>query len=74
MADSPATTLSHHTQIHARLQLEILDAREEIARLKAELRADQDPERMGHIQRQIGVSRALRCTCQLGQTRGETTC
>jgi hypothetical protein len=51
-----ATALSHHQQIHARLQLEILDVREEVARLKGELRRDQDPARMGHIQRQIGVS------------------
>lgn len=54
-----ATALQHHQQIHARLQLEILECREEIARLKAELRRDQDPARMGHIQKQIGVSSAL---------------
>lgn len=50
---TPATALSRHQQIHARLQLEILDVREEVARLKAELRRDQDPARMGVIQKQI---------------------
>ncbi|GMK57881.1 hypothetical protein CspeluHIS016_0407150 [Cutaneotrichosporon spelunceum] len=48
-----STALSRHQQIHARLELEILDVREEVARLKGELRRDQDPERMGVIQKQI---------------------
>lgn len=52
---SLATALQHHRQIHARLQLEILDVREEVARLKGELRRDAGPARMGHIQKQIGV-------------------
>lgn len=51
-----ATALQRHQLIHARLQLEILDVREEVARLKGELRRDQDPARMGHIQKQIAVS------------------
>ncbi|KLT40600.1 hypothetical protein CC85DRAFT_287322 [Cutaneotrichosporon oleaginosum] len=50
---SDSTALSRHQQIHARLELEILDVREEVARLKGELRRDQDPARMGVIQKQI---------------------
>ncbi|WOO80628.1 Vacuolar protein sorting-associated protein 53 [Vanrija pseudolonga] len=49
-----STALQHHRQIHARLQLEILDVREEVARIKGELRRDAGPARMGHIQKQIG--------------------
>ncbi|WVQ79954.1 hypothetical protein IAT38_002055 [Cryptococcus sp. DSM 104549] len=49
-----AASLSRHQQAHARLQLEILDVREQVARLKAELRRDQDPGKMSKIQSQIG--------------------
>ncbi|KAK4684228.1 vacuolar protein sorting-associated protein 53, partial [Tremellales sp. Uapishka_1] len=49
-----AESLSRHHQILARLQLEILDTKDEISRLKAELRRDQDPDKMSRIQRMIG--------------------
>ena len=55
-ADDPAQSLSRHAQIHAKLQLEILDVKEEVVRLKGELRRDQDPGKMSRIQTQIGVS------------------
>ncbi|OCF33058.1 vacuolar-sorting protein 53 long isoform [Kwoniella heveanensis BCC8398] len=48
-----ATSLGRHQQTHARLQLEIMDVREEVARLKSELRRDQDPGKMSKIQHQI---------------------
>ncbi|WVF71249.1 hypothetical protein IAT40_006051 [Kwoniella sp. CBS 6097] len=48
-----ATSLGRHQQIQARLHLEIMDVREEVARLKAELRRDQDPGKMSKIQHQI---------------------
>ncbi|WRT66449.1 uncharacterized protein IL334_003407 [Kwoniella shivajii] len=48
-----ASSLSRHQHIHARLQIEILDVRDEVARLKAELRRDQDPGKMTKIQTQI---------------------
>ncbi|WWC62062.1 uncharacterized protein I303_104651 [Kwoniella dejecticola CBS 10117] len=48
-----AESLSRHQQIHARLQLEIMDVREEVARLKGELKTDQDPGKMSKIQTQI---------------------
>ncbi|WVR06988.1 hypothetical protein IAU60_004025 [Kwoniella sp. DSM 27419] len=48
-----AGSLSQHRKIHARLQLEIMDVREEVARLKVELRRDQDPGKMSTIQQQI---------------------
>ncbi|WVQ99621.1 hypothetical protein IAU59_006758 [Kwoniella sp. CBS 9459] len=48
-----ATSLGRHRQIHARLQLEIMNVREEVAKLKAELRRDQDPGKMSKIQHQI---------------------
>ena len=50
-----ASSLSRHQQIQARLQLEIMDVKDEVARLKAELRKDQDPGKMSRIQTQIGV-------------------
>lgn len=53
---SAATSLSRHAEIHAKLQLEIMDVKEEVARLKNELRRDQDPGKMSRIQSQIGVS------------------
>lgn len=49
-------SLSSHRQVYARLQLEILDVKEEIELLETELRRDQDPGKMGRIQSQIGVS------------------
>ncbi|WVQ72512.1 hypothetical protein IAR50_002069 [Cryptococcus sp. DSM 104548] len=49
-----AASLSNHKVIQARLSLEIMNIREEIARLKAELRRDQDPGKMSNIQSQIG--------------------
>ncbi|TYJ54567.1 hypothetical protein B9479_004795 [Cryptococcus floricola] len=49
-----AASLADHKVTHAKLGLEIMDIREEIARLKAELRRDQDPGRMSNIQSQIG--------------------
>ncbi|GFZ43857.1 hypothetical protein JCM24511_01577 [Saitozyma sp. JCM 24511] len=48
------SSLARHQQIQARLQLEILDVKDEVARLKAELRRDQDPSKMSRIQSQIG--------------------
>ncbi|KAL7421623.1 Vacuolar protein sorting-associated protein 53 [Cryptotrichosporon argae] len=51
---SSPDALRLHKQIHAQLQLEILDVREEVAALKAELRRDQDPAKMSEIQRMIG--------------------
>ncbi|WWD17223.1 hypothetical protein CI109_101661 [Kwoniella shandongensis] len=48
-----AASLSSHQKIHARLQLEIMDVREEVARLKVELKRDQDPGKMSKIQSQI---------------------
>lgn len=48
-----------HKRIHARLQLEIIDIKEEIALLAEELQRDQDPSKMGKIQSQIGVSRIV---------------
>lgn len=50
-----ATTLSQHAKIQARLQLQILDVKAEVQRLKGELKKDQDPAKMGKIQKQIGV-------------------
>jgi hypothetical protein len=50
-----ATTLSQHSKIQAKLQLQILDVKAEAQRLKAELKRDQDPAKMGRIQKQIGV-------------------
>lgn len=52
----PAESLAQHEQIHARLQLEIMDVKEEIEVLEQELRRDQDPGKMSRIQSQIGVS------------------
>lgn len=49
-------SLGRTPQIQARLQLEIMEIREEIAQLKAQLMRDQDPERMQLIQALIGVS------------------
>ncbi|ODN82005.1 hypothetical protein L202_02332 [Cryptococcus amylolentus CBS 6039] len=49
-----AASLADHKVTHAKLGLEIMDIREEIAKLKAELRRDQDPARMSNIQSQIG--------------------
>ncbi|WWC89216.1 uncharacterized protein L201_004134 [Kwoniella dendrophila CBS 6074] len=48
-----AESLSRHQQIHAKLQLEIMDVREEVSRLKSELKRDQDPSKMSKIQTQI---------------------
>ncbi|WWD03081.1 hypothetical protein V865_001127 [Kwoniella europaea PYCC6329] len=48
-----AESLSRHQEIHASLQLEIMDVREEVARLKSELKRDQDPGKMSKIQNQI---------------------
>ncbi|KAK8864473.1 hypothetical protein IAR55_001723 [Kwoniella newhampshirensis] len=48
-----AVSLGSHQKIHARLQLEIMDVREEVARLKVELKRDQDPGKMSKIQSQI---------------------
>jgi hypothetical protein len=53
-----ATTLSQHSKIQAKLQLQILDVKAEVQRLKAELKRDQDPAKMGRIQKQIGVCRS----------------
>ena len=53
--DTLATTLSQHSKIQAKLQLQILDVKAEVQRLKAELKRDQDPAKMGRIQKQIGV-------------------
>jgi len=50
-----ATTLSQYTKIQAKLQLEIMDVKAEVQRLKGELKKDQDPAKMGRIQKQIGV-------------------
>jgi len=50
-----ATTLSQHSKIQAKLQLQILDVKAEVQRLKGELKRDQDPAKMGRIQKQIGV-------------------
>ncbi|CAD6583797.1 MAG: Vacuolar protein sorting-associated protein 53 [Tremellales sp. Tagirdzhanova-0007] len=47
-------SLSQHQQISARLQLETLAVKDEVARLKRELRANQDPGKMLRIQSQIG--------------------
>jgi hypothetical protein len=55
MLSGAASSLARHQQIQARLQLEILDVKDEVARLKAELRRDQDPSKMSRIQSQIGV-------------------
>jgi hypothetical protein len=55
----PAESLTRHGQIHARLQLEIMDVVEEIERLEDELRTDQDPGKMSRIQSQIGVRPAF---------------
>lgn len=52
---SAAASLARHQQIQAKIQLEILDLKDEIANLKLELRRDQDPSKMGRIQDQIGV-------------------
>jgi hypothetical protein len=54
-ADPPATTLDQHAKIQAKLQLQIMDIKAEIHRLKMELKRDQDPTKMGKIQKQIGV-------------------
>ncbi|WVW84018.1 hypothetical protein I302_106045 [Kwoniella bestiolae CBS 10118] len=48
-----AESLNRHQEIHARLQLEIMDVREEVNRLKSELKRDQDPGKMSKIQNQI---------------------
>lgn len=56
ITDSLAESLARHGQIHARLQLEIMDIKEEIEILEGELRRDQDPGKMSRIQSQIGVS------------------
>ncbi|ORY20639.1 Vps53-like protein [Naematelia encephala] len=54
-ADFPDTgSLARHHQVQARVQLEILDVKDQVARLKAELRRDQDPGKMSRIQSQIG--------------------
>ena len=53
--DTLATTLSQHSKIQAKLQLQILDVKAEGQRLKGELKRDQDPAKMGKIQKQIGV-------------------
>jgi hypothetical protein len=50
-----ASTLSQYTKIQAKLQLEIMDVKAEVQRLKNELKKDQDPAKMGRIQKQIGV-------------------
>jgi hypothetical protein len=55
MTDMTATSLSQHSKIQARLQLQIMDVKAEVIRLKAELKKDQDPAKMGKIQKQIGV-------------------
>lgn len=55
-----AASLARHQQIQAKIQLEILDLKDEIAKLKLELRRDQDPSKMGRIQDQIGVGRVKR--------------
>ncbi|AAW40845.2 hypothetical protein CNBA3220 [Cryptococcus deneoformans B-3501A] len=49
-----AESLGRHKQIQAKLQLEAMEIREEIARLKAELKRDQDPGKMSVIQSEIG--------------------
>lgn len=54
-----AVSLARHHQIQAKIQLEIMDIKEEISKLKLELRRDQDPSKMGRIQDQIAVSRPL---------------
>lgn len=51
-----AASLSRHQQVHAKLQLEIMEVKDEVVRLKGELRRDQDPGKMSRIQTQIGVS------------------
>lgn len=51
-----AATLDQHRKIQARLQLQIMDVKQDISRLKAELKRNQDPTKMGKIQKQIGVS------------------
>lgn len=56
MLMSVAASLARHHQIQAKVQLEILDVKDQVARLKDELRRDQDPGKMGKIQKQIGVS------------------
>lgn len=56
VADQVDEALMRHEQIYARLQLEILDIKDEIDTLEAELRRDQDPGKMSRIQSQIGVS------------------
>lgn len=58
-----AATLPRHQQIHARLQLEILDVKDEVSRLKVELRRDQDPGKMSRIQSQIGVGKPFALLC-----------
>jgi hypothetical protein len=52
---STVESLTDIPRIQARLELEILDLREEISALKSELARDQDPERMQAIQNLIGV-------------------
>ena len=52
-----AASLSRHQQVQAKLQLEIIDVKEEVSKLKAELKKHQDPGKMSRIQSQIGVSR-----------------
>ncbi|KIR67392.1 vacuolar-sorting protein 53 long isoform [Cryptococcus bacillisporus CA1873] len=49
-----AESLGRHKQIRAKLQLETMGLREEIAKLKAELKRDQDPGKMSNIQSEIG--------------------
>ncbi|KAK1924299.1 Vps53-like protein [Papiliotrema laurentii] len=49
-----AASLSRHQQVHAKLQLEIMEVKDEVVRLKGELRRDQDPGKMSRIQTQIG--------------------
>ncbi|WWC70074.1 uncharacterized protein I206_104020 [Kwoniella pini CBS 10737] len=48
-----AESLKRHQQIHAKLQFEIMNVREEISKLKNELKRDQDPSKMSKIQTQI---------------------
>ncbi|RXK37067.1 vacuolar-sorting protein 53 long isoform [Tremella mesenterica] len=50
---NPAS-LSRHAKVNARCQLDILDIKDKILKLKLELRRDQDPGKMSQIQSQIG--------------------
>ncbi|EIW70404.1 hypothetical protein TREMEDRAFT_68035 [Tremella mesenterica DSM 1558] len=47
-------SLSRHAKVNARCQLDILDIKDKILKLKLELRRDQDPGKMSQIQSQIG--------------------